>query len=60
MRQFFNPYNLPVNFPPQHQAQQPGIEAIMVPRPISEPPVPHFPGGKLLNCECQAVFSRVR
>ena len=49
MRQVFNPYNLPVNFPPQHQAQQPGIEAIMVPRPISEPPVPHFPGGKLLN-----------
>ncbi|HYE10493.1 MAG TPA: SDR family oxidoreductase [Patescibacteria group bacterium] len=49
MKQLFNPYNLPVSFPPQHQPQQPGIEAIMVPRPISEPPVPSTPGGKLLN-----------
>jgi NAD(P)-dependent dehydrogenase (short-subunit alcohol dehydrogenase family) len=49
MSQVFNPYNLPVYFPPQHQAQQPGIEAIMVPRPISEPPVPSIPGGKLMN-----------
>lgn len=49
MRQFFNPYNLPVGFPPQHQDQQPGIEAIMVPRPISEPPVPTPPGTKLMN-----------
>jgi len=49
MSQPFNPYNLPVGFPPQHQAQQPGIEAIMVPRPVSEPPVPTPPGTKLLN-----------
>ncbi len=49
MSQVFNPYNLPVGFPPQHQARQPGIEAIMVPRPISEPPAPPIPGGKLLN-----------
>lgn len=49
LRQFFNPYNLPIRFPPQHQNQQPGIEAIMVPRPISEPPVPTIPGGKLKN-----------
>lgn len=49
MSQPFNPYNLPVGFPPQHQARQPGIEAIMVPRPISEPPVPTPPGAKLMN-----------
>jgi NAD(P)-dependent dehydrogenase (short-subunit alcohol dehydrogenase family) len=49
MGQLFNPYNLPVGFPPQQQTRQPGIEAIMVPRPISEPPVPPTPGGKLLN-----------
>lgn len=49
MSQPFNPYNLPVGFPPQHQAQQPGIEAIMVPRPVSEPPVPTPPGTKLFN-----------
>jgi NAD(P)-dependent dehydrogenase (short-subunit alcohol dehydrogenase family) len=49
VRQLFNPYNLPVSYPPQHQDRQPGIEAIMVPRPISEPPVPSIPGGKLLN-----------
>ncbi len=49
MRQFYNPYNLPVGYPPQHQPQQPGIEAIMVPRPISEPPVPSLPGEKLIN-----------
>lgn len=47
MRQFYNPYGLPTGFPPQHQDQQPGIEAIMVPRPISEPPVPKKPGEKL-------------
>lgn len=49
MKQPFNPYNLPVGFPPQHQAQQPGIEAIMVPRPVSEPPVPTPIGKKLMN-----------
>jgi len=49
MRQFFNPYNLPVAFPPQHQPWQPGIEGIMVPRPISEPPYIEKSGEKLLN-----------
>jgi NAD(P)-dependent dehydrogenase (short-subunit alcohol dehydrogenase family) len=49
MRQIFNPYNLPVGFPPQHQPRQPGIEAIMVPRPISEPPVQVKPEEKLLG-----------
>lgn len=49
MRQIYNPYNLPVVFPPQHQPRQPGIEAIMVPRPISEPPVPVKPEEKLLG-----------
>ncbi|MCX7921980.1 MAG: SDR family oxidoreductase [Clostridia bacterium] len=49
MRQYFNPYNLPTSFPPQHQPQQPGIEAIMTPKPISEPPLPEKSGGKLLN-----------
>lgn len=49
MRQFFNPYNLPVGYPPQHQDRQPGIEAIMVPRPISEHPVSMPPGTKLMN-----------
>ncbi len=49
MRQFCNPYHELVGFPPQHQPQQPGIEAIMVPRPISEPPSPVKPGEKLLN-----------
>lgn len=49
MSQFYNPYNLPVGFPPQHQSQQPGIEAVMVPRPISEPPAPKSPGEKLLD-----------
>lgn len=47
MRQFYNPYHLPVGFPPQHQPQQPGIEAVMVPRPVSEPPSPEKPPGKL-------------
>lgn len=49
MSQVFNPYDLPVGFPPQHQDRQPGIEAIMVPKPISEPPAPSIPGGKLLD-----------
>lgn len=49
MRQLYNPYNLPVSFPPQHQPQQPGIESIMVPRPVSEHPAPKRPGEKLLN-----------
>lgn len=35
----YNPCNLPNFFPPQHQPQQPGIEAVMVPRPIFEPPL---------------------
>jgi len=30
--------NVPVAFPPQHQDWQPGLESIMVPRPISENP----------------------
>lgn len=49
MRQIYNPYNLPVGFPPQHQHRQPGIEAIMVPRPVSEPPVQVKPEEKLLG-----------
>ncbi|MDL4841139.1 SDR family oxidoreductase [Aquibacillus rhizosphaerae] len=28
--------NIPSNFPPQHQLQQPGIESLMVPKPIVE------------------------
>ncbi|WP_059053374.1 SDR family oxidoreductase [Paenibacillus senegalimassiliensis] len=28
----------PISFPPQHQPQQPGLETLMVPRPISENP----------------------
>jgi NAD(P)-dependent dehydrogenase (short-subunit alcohol dehydrogenase family) len=37
-----------IEFPPQHQPQQPGIEAVMHPRPISENP--HYVGtGKLLD-----------
>lgn len=40
--------NVPIEFPPQHQNRQPGIESIMVPRPISENP--HYTGvGKLFN-----------
>lgn len=30
--------NLPTRFPPQHQTLQPGIEAVMIPRPLYEPP----------------------
>ncbi|WP_123039516.1 SDR family oxidoreductase [Cohnella candidum] len=30
--------NVPVEFPPQYQPGQPGIESIMVPRPVSENP----------------------
>lgn len=42
---------LPHSFPPQHQPHQPGIESIMVPRPIYEPPqcAEHPAGEKLLN-----------
>ncbi|WP_051316972.1 SDR family oxidoreductase [Ectobacillus panaciterrae] len=39
---------IPITFPPQYQPQQPGIESIMIPRPISENP--HYIGsGKLHN-----------
>ena len=39
---------VPVTFPPQFQPQQPGIESLMIPRPISENP--HYTGSnKLLN-----------
>lgn len=38
----------PVTFPPQHQTRQPGIESIMVPRPIYDNP--YYQGsGKLRN-----------
>lgn len=30
--------SVPLSFPPQHQARQPGMEYLMVPRPISENP----------------------
>ncbi|MDD9268066.1 SDR family oxidoreductase [Paenibacillus sp. GCM10023248] len=30
--------NKPITFPPQHQAQQPGLEYLMVPAPISDNP----------------------
>jgi NAD(P)-dependent dehydrogenase (short-subunit alcohol dehydrogenase family) len=36
----------PVLFPPQHQERQPGFEAYMTPRPISENPY-YAPAGKL-------------
>jgi NAD(P)-dependent dehydrogenase (short-subunit alcohol dehydrogenase family) len=40
--------NTPITFPPQHQDTQPGLEYLMVPRPISENP--HYRGsGKLYN-----------
>lgn len=39
---------VPVTFPPQHQRQQPGLEYLMVPRPIYDNP--HYRGsGKLCN-----------
>ncbi|WP_199614508.1 SDR family oxidoreductase [Paenibacillus alkalitolerans] len=38
----------PIAFPPQEQPGQPGIEAYMVPRPISENPY-YRPAGKLLG-----------
>lgn len=36
----------PIAFPPQHQPRQPGLEAMMTPRPISENPY-YTPSGKL-------------
>ncbi|MGD6965218.1 SDR family oxidoreductase [Rossellomorea vietnamensis] len=38
---------VPVPFPPQHQRRQPGLEYIMVPRPISENP--HYKGSDKLK-----------
>ncbi|WP_195283106.1 SDR family oxidoreductase [Harryflintia acetispora] len=38
--------DIPLAFPPQHQDVQPGIEAVMTPRPISENPY-RQEGGKL-------------
>lgn len=39
---------IPIEFPPQYQPQQPGIESLMIPRPISENP--NYSGSnKLLN-----------
>lgn len=35
---YYSGCDLPHAFPPQHQMYQPGIESIMVPRPIYEPP----------------------
>ncbi|GAB3043213.1 SDR family oxidoreductase [Virgibacillus ainsalahensis] len=37
---------LPTEFPPQHQPQQPGVESLMVPRPMIENP-DYTPAGKL-------------
>ncbi|WP_238884118.1 SDR family oxidoreductase [Clostridium sp. YIM B02551] len=46
----YNPFNLPNSFPPQHQAFQPGVEAIMSPKPISETPLKNpMNNKKLLN-----------
>lgn len=40
--------NTPITFPPQHQDTQPGLEYMMVPRPISDNP--YYRGnGKLYN-----------
>ncbi|RFU63601.1 SDR family oxidoreductase [Bacillus sp. V59.32b] len=40
--------DIPIAFPPQHQNQHPGLEHVMVPRPISENP--NYTGsGKLKN-----------
>lgn len=39
---------IPIYYPPQYQPQQPGIESIMIPRPVSENPNPAYAGcGKL-------------
>ncbi|WHH60053.1 SDR family oxidoreductase [Petroclostridium sp. X23] len=39
---------VPITFPPQHQSRQPGIESLMVPRPIYNNP--YYTGsGKLFN-----------
>src|SRR5437762_1779419 len=39
---------VPITFPPQYQPQHPGIESLMIPRPISENP--NYTGSnKLLN-----------
>jgi NAD(P)-dependent dehydrogenase (short-subunit alcohol dehydrogenase family) len=38
----------PLTFPPQHQSVQPGLEYLMVPRPISENPA-YVGSGKLKN-----------
>ncbi|XEC97402.1 SDR family oxidoreductase [Paenibacillus tarimensis] len=37
---------IPIYFPPQYQPQQPGIESIMIPRPVSENPA-YAGSGKL-------------
>ncbi|MFC5471234.1 SDR family oxidoreductase [Cohnella suwonensis] len=38
--------SIPIYYPPQYQPQQPGIESIMVPRPVSENPA-YVGSGKL-------------
>lgn len=40
--------DMPIHFPLQYQPGQPGIESIMIPRPVSENPN-HIGTGKLLN-----------
>lgn len=47
-RNYNNPEELPTSFPPQHQEVQPGIEAIMEPRPIFDNP-DYKGSGKLKN-----------
>jgi hypothetical protein len=47
---------MPIQFPPQYQPQQPGIESIMIPRPISENPK-HIGTGKLLGKVAQPLYS---
>ncbi|MCX8075135.1 MAG: SDR family oxidoreductase [Clostridia bacterium] len=40
--------NIPYTFPPQHQDKKPGIESIMIPKPISDDPS-YIGSGKLNN-----------
>ncbi|MDQ0063058.1 SDR family oxidoreductase [Paenibacillus harenae] len=50
MKPIYGSYNecktIPVYYPPQYQPQQPGIESIMIPRPVSENPA-YAGSGKL-------------
>jgi NAD(P)-dependent dehydrogenase (short-subunit alcohol dehydrogenase family) len=45
---------IPIYYPPQNQPQQPGIESIMIPRPVSENPA-YVGSGKL--CDKVAIIT---